>query len=50
VADQLQRYGADSPHTPAHLWCGVMRKFLLGTAALIVLAGPAVAADMRGPV
>jgi outer membrane immunogenic protein len=27
-----------------------MRKFLLGTAALIVLAGPAIAADMRGPV
>ncbi len=27
-----------------------MRKFLLGTAALIVLAGPALAADMRRPV
>ena len=27
-----------------------MRKFLLGTAALIALAGPAIAADMRAPV
>ena len=30
--------------------CGVMRTFLLATAALIVLTGPAISADMRGPV
>src|SRR5262245_26477303 len=29
------------------IWVRVMRRFLLGTAALIVLAGPAIAADMR---
>jgi outer membrane immunogenic protein len=32
------------------MWGAVMRKFLLGTSALIALVGPAISADMRAPV
>jgi len=45
--------GVDSPDTAAHtfiiLWVRAMRRFLIGTAALIALLNAAIAADMRAP-
>jgi outer membrane immunogenic protein len=52
VADQLQRSkqtGCILPPSSSRRG-GVMRKFLLGTAALIALVSPAISADMRAPV
>src|SRR3984893_14920166 len=52
VADQLQRATQTGCILPPSSSRGgtVMGKFLLGTAALIALAGPAISADLRAPV
>jgi hypothetical protein len=53
VANQLQRFTVarcitDLPYFLAG--AGVMRKFVLGIAALFALASPAISADMRLPI